>query len=94
MWMIRRLGLVMLVLGFIPPLLLASAFAIAAVFGCHLTKSGFSPCTHGIDAIVLVRTLWWLGAPSTLFVTPPALGLVIVWLVAELIHFLRARLAS
>lgn len=95
MWMIRRLGICAAVIGVAPLAVLALAFMISAATGCKISEAGMPPCLHfGIDFAGLTKSLLAIGISTAMLAVPPALALVVLWILLELIHMLRGSPSS
>src|SRR5262245_16409553 len=88
MWMIRRIGVVALAI----PLTLIALAALAFAIGCYGDDgSGVHCIVFSTDIAGLVVTPLFV---LTLFGVPPAIGIVLVWLLIEIIYFVRQRWAG
>jgi hypothetical protein len=86
MWMIRRLGIASLIIGLIPVLLFALIFVLGEASGCMMMAAAGPPCVRlGINLGGLL-IMFFIFASA---LTPPAAGVAILWIFAELVHFLR-----
>ena len=87
----RAVMAILLLLGLSPLMCMAAAEFIAQVYGCKLDMAGAHPCVvGGSDIGHGLLTLTYMG--YFLFVTMPAVaGIVVLWVVVELIAFVRRR---
>ena len=89
----RAVMAILLLLGLAPLMSMAAAEFIAQVNGCKLDLTGAHPCiVAGQDIGHTLLTLGMMG--YFLFVTLPAVTAVVgLWIVVELIAFMRRRTA-
>jgi hypothetical protein len=93
MWMIRRLGVVAVLISLVPFALLALTCTFAWVFAC---KGGFSAgplqCpVLGVDIGGLIGSLFLLSFVLIPYLVPPAAGIAMAWILIELINLVRLR---
>jgi hypothetical protein len=90
MWMIRRIALAAAIVGLAPIALAGLAFALPWAFACPITEGGPHPCpVLGADIGGFMQGLLILTVPAAILPTLPALAVVVVWAVTELIAFTR-----
>jgi hypothetical protein len=91
MRLFRAAMAVLLFICLLPLMSMAVAEFIAQVYGCKLDLAGVHPCmVGGSDVGHMLLTLGMMG--YFLFATLPfALGTVIVWVLVELIAWVRRR---
>jgi hypothetical protein len=89
----RTVGAILLLLGLAPLMSMAAAEFIAQVNGCKLDLTGGHPCiVGGQDIGHALLTLGMMG--YFLFATLPAVAAIVgLWVVVELIAFVRRRTA-
>jgi hypothetical protein len=87
----RALMAVLLFLCLLPMMSMAVAEFIAQIYGCKLDLASVHPCTvGGRDIGHDLLTLGMMG--YFLFATMPGVAaIVVVWVVVELIHWVRVR---
>jgi len=93
MWMIRRLGVVGVVISLVPFGLLALTYTVAWILAC---KGGFSAgplqCpVLGVDIGGLIGSLFLISFVLIPYYAVPAAGIVLAWIVIELINLVRLR---
>ncbi|MGE3229254.1 MAG: hypothetical protein AB7J30_07440 [Hyphomicrobium sp.] len=89
--MIRRIALVVAVVGLFPIALAGLAFALSWAFECPISESGTRSCpAPGPDIYWLIEFLLISAVPASVMLIPPAMAVGVVWAVAEAINFFRA----
>jgi hypothetical protein len=90
----RAVMAVLLLIGLLPLIGMAAAEFIAQINGCKLDMAGAHPCiVGGSDIGHGLLTLTYMG--YFLFLSMPAVvGIVVLWVLVELIAFVRRRTAS
>jgi hypothetical protein len=89
MWLWRRAAIVCAVLAALPLVLFLAGTGLAEIAGCNFNPGIAGPCfLLGMDVSGLAGVLL-RGTLPALMLAPPALLVIVVWLIAEIVNAWR-----